>query len=196
MLEAAADRSGSFDRLVTEVTPPLLRFLVRQCGSQELAEDLAQETWLRVWRSRHAYVAGAKFRTWLYRIAVNTHLNRLRSESYRHAASLDAETVDGGGPLSATIEDVAWPAPSARLEAAELAARVRRAVDALPPTQRAAVLLFRFEGLSYEDIAATLDLSLQAVKSLLNRAKSRLHVLLADEATTTDPARSEHGDRR
>jgi RNA polymerase sigma-70 factor (ECF subfamily) len=181
---------------VTEVTPSLLRFLIRQCGNQELAEDLAQETWLRVWRSRHAYVAGRSSVRGSIASPVNTHLNRLRSESYRRAASLDAETVDGGGPLSATLEDVAWPAPSARLEAAELAVRVRRAVDALPPTQRAAVLLFRFEGLSYEDIATTLDLSLQAVKSLLNRAKTRLHVLLADDATTTDPARSDHGDRR
>ncbi len=179
MLAAKADVPGAFDRLVVEVTPFLLRFLIRQCGQPDLAEDLAQETWLKLWRVRHDYRAGARFRTFLYRIAVNTHLNKVRSESYRATLSLDASSSVDGDALGVLVEDPMLPPPESGLETEELRAAVRQAVDGLPTAQRAAVILLRYEELSYEEIAETLDMSLQAVKSLLNRAKTHLASSLA-----------------
>ncbi len=181
MLRVQADEPGAYEELVSIITPPLLNFMYRQTGDQQLAEDLTQEVLMRMYKARHAYVPAARFRTWLYRIATNLGLNRLRYEEYRAAASLDAPVDTGRGVRPLDPADERMEAPSGRLERGEVCDAVRNAVMALPANQRAAVLLLRFEELSYQEIAEALDLSLQATKSLLNRAKEALRRALAPQ---------------
>jgi RNA polymerase sigma-70 factor, ECF subfamily len=181
MLRVAADEPGAFDDLVRGVVDPLTAFMTRQTGDPDLAGDLVQETLLRVYRARRTYRPDARFRTWMFRIAVNVTLNRYRYEGYRVAASLD----DGGGDdesgLGARLADARAADPSHDAERVELQTAVRRAVGRLPLNQRTAVTLLRFHDLSYEEIAAAMDLKVQAVKSLLNRAKENLRRSLSPE---------------
>ena len=181
MLRVREDDGGAFAELVKLVSDPLLSFMFRQIGDQQAAEDLAQEALHRAWAARKTYRPDARFRTWLFRIARNLTLNRIRYDGYRASTSLDAPAQDGDLPLGANLGDGSAPVPSARMEQTELAVRVRSAVDELPESQRTAVILLRFDELSYEEIAATMDLSIQAVKSLLNRAKENLRRALAPE---------------
>ncbi|HYC78472.1 MAG TPA: sigma-70 family RNA polymerase sigma factor [Planctomycetota bacterium] len=181
MSRVAAGDDAAFDPLVRRVIEPLTAFMTRQTGDPDRAADLVQETLLRAFRARKTYRPDARFRTWLFRIASNVTLNRIRYDGYRAATSLDAETGAEGVALGARLPDARAPEPSAGLEQGELRDRVRAAVLALPANQRVAVTLLRFHELSYEEIASAMSLSLQAVKSLLNRAKENLRRALAPE---------------
>jgi RNA polymerase sigma-70 factor (ECF subfamily) len=188
MLRVAADEPGSFEELAKSVVDPLTAFLTKQTGDPDLAGDLAQETLLRVFKSRATYRPDARFRTWLFHIAVNLILNRRRYESYRTTTSLDGASADDGPSLGAQVRDDRSPDPAGALEKAELADRVRRAVAALPSNQRIAVSLLRFHDLSYEEIGRAMNLTVQAVKSLLNRAKENLRrALAADLGSALEP---------
>jgi RNA polymerase sigma-70 factor (ECF subfamily) len=184
MLQVSADVPGAFDALVRRVVDPLTAFLTKQTGDPDVASDLVQETFLRVYRHRSSYRPDARFRTWLFYIAVNVVLNRRRYEGYRGAASLDAEGDDEGASLGARLADEKAADPTTGVERAELAARVRDAVARLPLGQRIAVTLLRFHDLSYEEIARAMELTVPAVKSLLNRAKENLRRALAPEIAT------------
>jgi RNA polymerase sigma-70 factor (ECF subfamily) len=180
MMDVKGDRPGAFERLVAQYSDVLVSFLWRQSGNQDDAEDLAQEVLAKVYRARHRYEPAARLRTWLMTIATNLYLNRRRYESHRPHQSLGpvADRGDGEGPA---IADERASTPDAELETDELRERVRRAVAGLPANQRLAVTLLRFEGLAYVEIAEAMQLSVQAVKSLLNRAKENLREALSRE---------------
>ncbi len=196
MLQVAADQSGAFDALVRSVVESLTAFITKQVGDPDRASDLVQETLLRVFRNRSSYRPDARFRTWLFHIAVNVILNKRRYDGYRAAVSLDAEPDQEGSSLGARLPDAKAVDPTGSMEQTELAERVRAAVAALPLNQRIAVTLLRFHDLPYEDIARAMELSVQAVKSVLNRAKENLRRALApdlDAALKPESSRATKG---
>ena len=180
MLRVKEGDEPSFALLLHRFRVPVYQFLNRMVGSPAVAEELAQEVFLRVYRARATYEPSAKFTTWLYRISTHLALNHLRdSRRERDDVRLD-DTPEGGrarqvASRSATIEE--------RMVANDRVERIRRAVEALPEKQRVAVLLHKYQEMDYRQIAEMLDTSESAVKSLLFRAYESLRVSLADLAT-------------
>ncbi len=160
----------AFAVLVRRFQGRVVSLAYRYLGSAADAEDLAQEVFLRVYRAKETYEPSAKFSTWIYRITANASLNHLRSKKARRKVSGAMPGGDGGEP-EAEFEDERAEAPGERMEKDELARVLRRIVDDLPERQRLAIVLNKYEGLSYEDVAAAMDLSVMAVKSLLTRAR-------------------------
>ena len=180
MLGVKAGDDQSFELLLQRYRTPLVNFLTRMVRDQAVAEDLAQEVFLRVYRARKQYAPSAKFTTWLFRIATNLALNSIRDGRYRQLeVSLDLQ-VDTGEDVRPAIEvPDRRPGMEQQLMARDRAARIRRAVEALPEKQRVAVLLHKYYELDYDDIARILDCSGSALKSLLFRAYETLRVQLA-----------------
>ena len=180
MLEVRDDNAAAFDELMLRYQNRLVMVLEHLVGRRDMAEDLAQEVFLRVYRARKRYVAGAKFSTWLYTIANHVAANTLRSMSRRHEVNLTARPGDSGG--SGTLDKMAVAAsgamPARQLDKAELLDVVRAAMAGLSERQRMAVLLNKFEEMSYADIATAMEMSPQAVKSLLSRARVNLKEIL------------------
>jgi RNA polymerase sigma-70 factor (ECF subfamily) len=144
--------------------------IARMLGSNSEVEDIAQQVFIRVWKSARRYVPRAKFTTWLLKIARNLVFNELR-RSKRHAhVPLQLEPGSEDSP----IKDEINPGPDASLLEVELQRTIERAILDLPETQRMALVLRRYEQLSYEQIAEILDLSVPAVKSVLFRARTEL----------------------
>jgi RNA polymerase sigma-70 factor (ECF subfamily) len=158
---------AAFDALFGRWAAPLLRYLERMMRDTATAEDLVQETFLRVHGARERYEPQAKFSTWLYQIATNLARNELRRPRRRDPhRSLDG---DGAPPLRA-----AEPASDDVAHARRLSAEALRELAALPENQRAALWLSAVEGLPYAEVATALDVSPQAVKALVHRARSAL----------------------
>jgi RNA polymerase sigma-70 factor (ECF subfamily) len=175
MLAFGSGDAAAFDALFQRWSGPLLRYLARMLRDAASAEELVQEVFLRVHRARERYVPEARFSTWLYRIATNLACNELRRPRRREPhRSADEE----GGPVL-----VAEPArPEAVVDAKRLGARVERELAALPEKQRAALCLSAVEGLSYAEVAEALEVSEQAVKALVHRARSALAERLREGA--------------
>lgn len=170
----------SFELLLRRYRTPLVNFLNRMVRDTGLAEDLAQEVFMRVYRARKEYEPNAKFTTWLFRIATNLALNALRDGRHRMMeVSIDQKTDDGEQEQARL--DVADKTPNieSRLVQQDRASVIRHAVDTLPEKQRAAVLLHKYVELDYSEIARTLECSESALKSLLFRAYETLRVQLA-----------------
>lgn len=163
MLRFQEGDEKAFDELVLKHQKTVLNIAWRYVGDRALAEDLAQEIFIKVHRARRSYKPAARFSTWLYRIAVNRCLNELRSRP--KTAPM---------PIGDGVEERTAVRPDDDLRRAEVRDAVRRAVDALPPNQRMAVILSRFHELPYEEIAETMEVTLEAVKSLLFRARENL----------------------
>lgn len=176
MLAVRDDNAAAFDELMLRYQNRLVTVLEHLVGRRDQAEDLAQEVFLRVYRARKRYIAGAKFSTWLYTIANHVAANALRSMSRRPEVNLTARPNDSSG-VSA-LEKMALAAsgamPTRQLDKAELRDIVRVALSGLSERQRMAVLLSKFEDMSYADIATTMEMSPQAIKSLLSRARVNL----------------------
>ncbi len=170
----------SFELLLRRYRTPLVNFLNRMVRDSGLAEDLAQEVFMRVYRARKEYEPNAKFTTWLFRIATNLALNAVRDGRHRQLEISIDEKLDDGEQEQARL-DVADKSPNIenRLLARDRAAVIRNAVELLPEKQRAAVLLHKYVELDYSEIARTLDCSESALKSLLFRAYETLRVQLA-----------------
>jgi RNA polymerase sigma-70 factor (ECF subfamily) len=181
MLRVRADEPGAFAELVTRYQHRLLGVMSHLCGDAAEAEDLAQEVFLRVYRSRKEYRPQAKFSTWLFTIANNLALNAFRRRQRKPVVNLDAHDSGPLGPRPAEnlVYDRA-PAPDHNLSHQELAAVVQGALAQLNERQRLAVVLNKFEDMSYQEIAAVLRISTKAVKSLLSRARTQLRELLKD----------------
>jgi RNA polymerase sigma-70 factor (ECF subfamily) len=181
MLRVRADEPGAFEELVERYQHRLLAVMTHLCGDPSEAEDLAQEAFLRVYRSRKEYHPQAKFATWLFTIANNLVLNSLRRKRRKPSVQLD---VHESGPLGARPEESLVydraPAPEQRLDHLELSAVVQKALAQLNERQRFAVVLNKFEDMSYQEIAAVMQISVKAVKSLLSRARSQLRELLRE----------------
>jgi RNA polymerase sigma-70 factor (ECF subfamily) len=168
---------SAFEVLVHKYQGLVLSLVRRYLGSRFAGvEDVAQQVFIRVFRSKMTYQPKAKVKTWLYSITVNACLNeirRLRAQKNRRVSAFTA--VFGDADESAPIfADPASPAPSGALEGKEVAAQVRAAVDRLPEQQRLALVLTRFHGCSYEEVAETMRTTIPAVKSLLTRARENL----------------------
>lgn len=167
---------AAFATLVRRWQDRVVSLAARTLRSAADAEDVAQEVFLRVYRARETYEPTAAFSTWIWRITVNTSLNALRARKARRPVSGEMPSVPGAGGEDDRIDpaepaDADDPGPAALAEKDELARVLRRIVDELPERQRTAILLNKYEGLSYEDTAAAMDLSLSAAKSLLTRAR-------------------------
>lgn len=180
MLRVRDDNASAFEELVLRYQSRLLSILEHLVPTRDLAEDLTQEVFLRVYRARKTYVPCAKFSTWLFTIANNVARNALRSRSRRKEVNVSPGSNGDSGANA--IEKMALAAsglmPTRQLDKVEMAEVVRIAMDSLNERQRMALLLSKFENMSYSDIAQTMDLSTQAVKSLLSRARGNLKTIL------------------
>jgi RNA polymerase sigma-70 factor, ECF subfamily len=180
MLEVRDDNAASFEELMLRYQNRLLTVLEHLVGDRSQAEDLAQEVFLRVYRARKKYVPGSKFSTWLYTIANNVASNALRTKARRREVLVHTPAGESTGIMS--LEQMALAAsgqmPTRQLDKAEVCEVVRIALDGLNERQRMAVLLSKFEEMSYADIATAMELTPKAIKSLLSRARVNLREAL------------------
>ena len=174
MLRVAQGDDSGFDFLIEKYRKPIVSFMYRMVHNQAVAEELAQEVFLRVYRSRQTYRAEAKFSTWIYRIATNLGVNHARDT--KHERMAQNVYLDQPDPETGTTPDVADLHASAEedLVRDERMQAIRKHVMALPERQRTAVLMHKYQGLDYKEIGAVLHLSESATKSLLFRAYQTL----------------------
>jgi RNA polymerase sigma-70 factor, ECF subfamily len=176
MLRVREGDDSSFGVLLNQNRGPVLHFLYRMVQNPAVSEELAQEVFLRVYRSRATYEPSAKFRTWLFRIATHVALNWIRDgKNEKIHQSLDMEVTDG---LAMEVADRKPTVEQAMVRDARLA-EIRKAIHALPEKQRAAVLMHKYEEMDYGQIGRALGLSESALKSLLFRAYETLRRRLA-----------------
>jgi RNA polymerase sigma-70 factor, ECF subfamily len=180
MLRVAAGDEAGFPLLVEKYRRQMVHYMYRMVHNQAIAEELAQEVFLRVYRARASYRAEAKFSTWIYRIATNLGVNHARDT--RHERGAQTVYLDQPDPETGMSPDVADTTPSVEqdmLRDARLAA-IRKHVMALPERQRTAVLMHKYQDLDYKQIGAVLKLSESATKSLLFRAYQTLRERLKE----------------
>jgi RNA polymerase sigma-70 factor (ECF subfamily) len=180
MLELSAGNMAGFDYLIQKYRKPIINFMYRMVHNQAVAEELAQEVFLRVYRSRETYRAEARFSTWLYRIATNLGVNYARDT--RHERAVSTVYLDEADSETGTTPDVADSTPSVEdhLLRRERLNAIRQHVMALPERQRMAVLMHKYEGMDYKQIGDVLKLSESATKSLLFRAYQTLREKLKE----------------
>ena len=180
MLELRDGNMDAFDVLLSKYRKPIVHFMFRMVHNQAVAEELAQEVFLRVYRSRETYRAEARFSTWLYRIATNLGVNHARDT--RHERTASTVYLDEPDSETGSTPDVADSTPSAEANMLrrERMSAIREFVMALPERQRNAVLMHKYEGLDYKQIGEVLKLSESATKSLLFRAYQTLREKLKD----------------
>jgi RNA polymerase sigma-70 factor, ECF subfamily len=176
MLRVREGDETSFALLLQRHRGPVVNFLHRMVQNRAISEELAQEVFLRIYRSRGTYEPTAKFTTWLFRIATHLALNAIRDgRKLKGHESLDQEVFDG---VARHITD-RQPNAEQELIRAVKVNEIRQAIQALPDKQRAAVLMHKYQGLDYTQIAGALRCSESAVKSLLFRAYETLRARLA-----------------
>ncbi|MGB9235176.1 MAG: sigma-70 family RNA polymerase sigma factor [Terriglobales bacterium] len=180
MLRVKAGDESAFSYLVQKYRRPLVGFMYRLCHSPASAEELAQEVFLRVYRSRSTYEPSAKFSTWLYRIATNLAVNHARDT--RHERPEKTVRLDEPDQETGTTPDLADDSLSAeeQLLKRERLAAIRSKVNALPERQRLAVMMHKYQQMDYRQIAAVMKLSESATKSLLFRAYETLREQLKE----------------
>ncbi len=176
MLRAKAGDESAFTQLVGIYQDRLVGVLAHMLQNKETAEDLAQEVFLRIYRARHGYVATAKFSTWMFRIANNLANNLRRDAGRRKETALN---INDSGPLGPRpgerlIAEKSGLLPTRQFDKSEMCSIVQAALATLNENQRMALLLHKYEEMSYADIAAALDTTPTAVKSLLSRARDNL----------------------
>jgi RNA polymerase sigma-70 factor (ECF subfamily) len=167
--------TGAFEELIEKHQSLVAGTVARMLGSNSDVEDIAQQVFIRVWKSARRYVPRAKFTTWLLKITRNLVFNELR-RSKRHAL-VPLQTDPGGEEFP--LKDEKNPPPDTSLLETELQQAIEDAIMQLPESQRMALILRRYEQLSYEEIAEILDLSVPAVKSVLFRARTELRSRLS-----------------
>lgn len=184
MMRVRDDDAGAFEELVRRYQGRLVRLFHHIGPSAEVAEDLTQEVFLRIYRSRAKYEPGAKFATWIFTIAGNVARNAARSQGRRkeiaEADTRRSRDDSEGNLLTKVALDASGLMPARLVEGEERAELVRQAVDKLGERQRMALMLSRFENMSYVEIAEAMGLTSKAVKSLLSRARVNLRDALAE----------------
>jgi RNA polymerase sigma-70 factor (ECF subfamily) len=200
MLRVRDDDASAFADLVDRFRHRLVGVMHHLVGNADEADDLAQEVFLRVYRTRKKYTPKAKFSTWLFTIANNLALNALRDRKRRPVLPL---AVRDSGPLGPRPNEVTAPArddpPAYNLHQQELAAVIRTALDGLNERQRVAIVLNKFEDMNYADIAEVMGLTTKAVKSLLSRARAKLrealqgYIYMDAEPPPVEPDEGEDG---
>ena len=182
MLLVQKGDANAFEELVNRYQNRLIGVLEHLVGKRDLAEDLAQEVFLRVYRARSRYRPNAKFSTWLFTIANNLASNARRSLARRREVHVDQQSSEdlAGDPLAHLALAASGLMPNRQLDNVETCSMVQYAIQGLNDRQRMAVLLAKFEDMSYADIADVMQLSPQAVKSLLSRARGTLRETLSN----------------
>ncbi len=179
LLVKHGDRAA-FNTLMDRYERPVLNVIYRYLQDYNAAQDLMQETFLRIYKARERYEVRSKFSTWMFQIAVNLCLNERRSRSYRSHDSIEAMAAQ---PVPRELKDMRTLDPGESSRKAEMAAIVRAAVASLSEEERAMVILAKWEEKSYEEIAQIMGCSIDAVKSRLYRAKKILREKLKQWVT-------------
>ena len=180
MLRVKAGDESAFQYLVEKYRRPMVNFMYRMAHNAAAAEDLAQEVFLRVYRSREGYEASAKFTTWLYRIATNLAVNHARDTRHeRPEKMVSLDEPDDATGLTMDVPDASLSAEEMILRRERMAA-IRQRVQALPERQRMAVLMHKYQHMDYKQIGEVLKLSESATKSLLFRAYETLREQLKE----------------
>lgn len=175
MARVKAGDDAAFNQLMLRNEKTVYHLVLRYTGSRETAVDLTQDIFLRIYRAAGRYEPKAKFFTFLYTVTLNVCRNHAAKAKRRPTVSLDATREGQEGDVLPSRELVdPFGSAEDHVSRLELSAEVRKAVDSLPQEQREAVVLQRFEGLSYEEIAQVQNLSVSAVKSKIHRAKLNL----------------------
>jgi RNA polymerase sigma-70 factor (ECF subfamily) len=180
MMRVSAGDDAAFDYLVQKYRRPMISFMYRMSHNVAVAEELAQEVFLRVYRSREKYSPDAKFTTWLYRIATNLAVNHARDTKHErpeNQVSIDEPDEDTG--LTVDVADGSLNVEQKILRRERLAA-IRKHVQTLPERQRLAVMMHKYQSMDYRQIAEVLKLSESATKSLLFRAYETLREKLKE----------------
>jgi len=173
MARVAKGDNDAFEILVNRHQTSVLSLIYRFIGDRTRAKDLAQEVFLRVWQAARSYKPQAKFTTWIYRITANLCLNELKSSRRKKWLQF----LRFGDNLENTVEETLvddTPSPEDLLLAKERSRQIANALQSLPENQRMALILKRYDGLSYQEIAKVIGCSVSAVESLLVRAKRSL----------------------
>ena len=173
MARIAEGDEDAFEILVNRHQISILNFIYRFVGNRAQAKDLAQEVFLRVWQSAKSYKPKARFTTWIYRITTNLCLNELKSSRLRKSFSFHRSDQDNEKSMEETYSNGS-PSAEDLLLAKERSRQINEALQSLPENQRRALLLKRYDDLSYQEIAKLLGCSVSAVESLLVRAKRTL----------------------
>jgi RNA polymerase sigma-70 factor, ECF subfamily len=173
MARIAKGDNDAFEILVNRHQASVLNLIYRFIGNRTQAKDLAQEVFIRVWQAAKTYKPEAKFTTWIYRIATNVCFNELKSARRRRWFQFRRSNEDNEGSIEETFSDGSPTAEDLLLEK-ERSRQISDALQSLPDNQRMALVLRRYDDLSYEEIARILNCSVSAVESLLVRAKRTL----------------------
>ena len=168
----------SFSSLVDEHRPRVLRTAYGVVGSIQEAEEIAQEVFIKVWRSLPGYNRVGAFSSWLYRITINASIDRLRKR--REETSLD-ELPEGSTPLVDRLSEANLELPEDTIVRKDTGRRIREAIEELPPHARATLILREYEQLSYKEIAEALEIPIGTVMSRLNYARKALRKILVEE---------------
>ena len=180
MLRVKAGDDAAFNYLIEKYRRAMISFMYRMVHNSAIAEELAQEVFLRVYRSREGYAASAKFTTWLYRIATNLAVNHARDNKHeRPETKVSLDETDEETGLSIDVADSTLNVEQQMLRRERLTA-IRRHVEELPERQRMAVIMHKYQDMDYRQIAGVLNLSESATKSLLFRAYETLRDKLKD----------------
>jgi RNA polymerase sigma-70 factor (ECF subfamily) len=180
MLRVRNGDQTAFTQLVARYQDRLVGIFTNMFRDSALAEDLAQEVFLRIYRARNGYEPTAKFSTWVFQIANNLASNSRRTKGRKREVQFQP-SMSGSQPLAAgeqLVADRSALMPTRRLDSEETRERVMAAMESLNERQRMAILLHKFEGMSYAEIGAIMELTPQAVKSLLSRARDHLRSIL------------------
>jgi RNA polymerase sigma-70 factor (ECF subfamily) len=170
MSDIAQGDLSAFREIVERYQKPLLNYIYRYIGDRAAAEDIAQEVFLRVFKSAKEYQPLSSFKTWLFKIATNLCLNELRDNRiFRN--SIDIFELNHSGFVALPL---VCSSPEKETEARELSAVLMKAIRNLPEKQRLALLLHKYEGFSYLEISRMMDYSVPSVESLIHRARQGL----------------------
>jgi RNA polymerase sigma-70 factor, ECF subfamily len=180
VLRCQTGDSDAFNDLVTTYRNRVFTVIYGMVRNEQEAWDLAQESFLRAWRSIHRFKGQSSFYTWLYRIVTNVTIDTLRRKGMHGEVEFDDHIALGNvDPASRTTPSAA-PLPYSKLDQKEIRQRIDEAIDELSPGQRAVIVLRELEDLSYHEIAEILDCSIGTVMSRLFYARKKLQTLLRD----------------
>ena len=179
MQQLAQGGHHAFEELLARYETPVITFCYAFLRNREAAEDIAQETFMRVFRNAKRYLPVAKFTTWLYKIAANLCINELKKGKLRSTLSLDepaGSDPDGSRIVERIAADTA--SPLSEVERAEAQALIGKAIEHLPPDQRTTLVMVEYHQMQYQDIAEILEVSVSAIKMRVKRARETLRETL------------------
>lgn len=175
MTEVAKGNLLAFREIVERHQNPLLNYIYRYTGDRAASEDIAQEVFLRVFKTAKEYRPLSSFKTWLFKMATNLCLNELRDNRI-HRSTIDIFELNEAGFVALATK---CPSPARELESRELSFTLKKALKSLPENQRVALLLHKYSGFSYLEISQMMNCSVSAVESLIHRARQSLRKQLS-----------------